>query len=147
MRRSDRVSTNIRPSSGCGSTGPWIVSMTISQPRQRSREISTLSKWIEQPGAAFGLAPMRSVMMPLALPLVLELAQLFVQSHAASLRDMAMGFIGSGLGLCCGLWWPSMIRPCSGLGLLTVGLIAAGLSPYQFVPWELRSDFEWVPCG
>jgi VanZ family protein len=93
----------------------------------------------------FGLSPIRGIIASLALPILLELGQLFVSSHAPSLRDMLMGFWGVSVGLIGSLYRPTMIRPINGMVFLTAGLIAAGLSPYQFVSWELRSDFYWIP--
>lgn len=81
----------------------------------------------------------------LAVPVTLELGQLFVISHAPSVRDMFMGFIGVGAGLICGLYWPELARPTTGLVLLTLAMIAAGLSPYQFTFWGRHLDFEWIP--
>ena len=91
------------------------------------------------------LSPGRSVMLPFFLPLSLELGQLFVRSHAPSLRDIGMGTLGSGVGCMCGLRWPGLVRARTGLVLMTVGIVAAGLSPYRLVPWESRASFEWVP--
>jgi VanZ family protein len=92
-----------------------------------------------------GLSPMRGIIASLSLPIILELGQLFVSSHAPSLRDMLMGFWGVGVGLVCSLYKPTIIRPITGVLFMTAGMIAAGLSPYQFVSWDLRSDFYWIP--
>lgn len=93
----------------------------------------------------FGLSPMRGIIASLSLPIILELGQLFVSSHAPSLRDMLMGLWGVGVGLVCSLYKPTIIHPITGVFCITAGMIAAGLSPYQFVSWELRSDFYWIP--
>jgi glycopeptide antibiotics resistance protein len=93
----------------------------------------------------WGLPSCLGIAAVLALPFILELGQLFVKSHAPSLRDMAMGFVGVSLGFIASLGWPALMHPVIGLVLLTAAIIAAGLSPYRFVPWELRADFQWVP--
>lgn len=81
----------------------------------------------------------------LALPIVLELAQLFVLSHAPSLRDMAMGFVGVSAGMMVCWCWPRSMHPGVGLFLVTSAMLLAGLSPYRFVSWALRADFLWIP--
>jgi VanZ family protein len=94
-----------------------------------------------------GPPPRLAVVALLGLPFALEVAQLFVLSHAPSLRDMAMGCLGVSAGLLGRRYWPGLVRPATGLMLLTAALIAAGLSPYRFVPWALRADFLWIPLG
>jgi glycopeptide antibiotics resistance protein len=58
---------------------------------------------------------------------------------------MVLGFIGAGSGFICALWWPTLCRPVPGLIVMTLGIVAAGFSPYQFVSWEHRSSFTWIP--
>ena len=111
----------------------WVVFGAVAGTLVRTRNLPP--GWCRP---AWGLAV-------LALPVGLELAQLFVHSHAPSMRDMLMGLIGIGSGLLCSIWWPTLSRPLTGLIVITLGLVAAGVSPYQCVPWEHRSSFTWIP--
>jgi glycopeptide antibiotics resistance protein len=82
------------------------------------------------------------VLLTLALPLFFEPMQLLVESHAPSLRDFALNFTGAALGAATARIYPSIIRPATGFVLMTLALLAQGLSPFHFTD---PSHFEWIP--
>jgi VanZ family protein len=82
------------------------------------------------------------VLLTLALPLLFELMQLLVESHAPSLRDFALNFTGAALGIAAARIYPSIIRPATGFALMALALLAQGLSPFRFT---VPSHFEWIP--
>lgn len=84
----------------------------------------------------------RFTLFVLFLPFILEPAQLLVESHAPSLRDLAMSFAGVAGGLASARYIPNLIRPATGFILMNIALVAEGLSPYHFAG---QSRFEWIP--
>ena len=91
--------------------------------------------------------PVSAIVSLLLMPWLLEAGQLFVVSHSPSLRDAAMDTAGTVAGLAMGLRRTALLRPQAGLAIVGLGLLAAGLSPYRFVPWSQRSHFEWIPLA
>ncbi len=87
--------------------------------------------------------PAVAVLLLLALPWLLEAGQIFIESHAPSLRDGAMDTLGAGIGLLIGLRGGALLRPEVGLAIVATGLLAAGLSPYRFAAHG--SSFEYIP--
>ena len=79
------------------------------------------------------------------LPVTLEVAQFLVESHAPSARDLALSTLGAVAGFLAGLAAPAIARPVAGLVLISLALIASGMSPFQFVSCAERLPFEWVP--
>lgn len=84
----------------------------------------------------------RVVALALAMPFVFEGMQILVESHALSLRDVAMNFGGAAVGLVTARHAPALVRPATGFILMSLALIAQGLSPYHFGG---QGRFEWVP--
>jgi VanZ family protein len=93
----------------------------------------------------WGITPVQAVCMLLVLPWALEGGQLIIESHSPSLRDGLVDFIGAAAGLGMGLFSPTLLRPTTGALIVGAALLASGLSPYHFVPWQARASFEWVP--
>ena len=91
------------------------------------------------------LTPAAAITSLLLLPCLLEAGQLFVVSHAPSLRDAGMDTAGALAGLAMVWRRPGFLRPQAGLAIVGLGVLAAGLNPYRFVPWDRRSHFEFVP--
>lgn len=94
-------------------------------------------------GALAGsLRKTRMVLFTLALPFILEPMQLLIESHAPSLRDLMLNFTGVALGVAAAQVCPFIMRPATGFILMTLALLAQGLSPYHF---SGPSQFEWMP--
>jgi glycopeptide antibiotics resistance protein len=94
-------------------------------------------------GALAGLTGRsRVVFLALVLPFILEPMQFLVESHAPSVRDTAMNFVGVAAGLAAVRIKPALARPATGFILMNLAIIAQGLSPYRSVG---RSHFEWIP--
>ncbi len=85
------------------------------------------------------------VALVLFLPVALDFTRLFVESSPPFLRDLATELLGAGAGFVVGLAAPAVVRPLAGFLLLNSALIAAGLSPFYFVGWHDRPDFQWIP--
>jgi glycopeptide antibiotics resistance protein len=81
----------------------------------------------------------------LLMPLALEFSQLLVQSHAPSMRDFALEVLGAAAGFTVGTSVSILVGPIAGFVIVGLALIAAGLSPGDFVTWPGQSSFEWVP--
>jgi glycopeptide antibiotics resistance protein len=79
------------------------------------------------------------------LPFVLEPLQVLVEFHSPSCRDVLMNFAGVAGGFCIARFVPALANHITGFVLLSLALIAQGLSPYRFVGWSARSHFEWIP--
>jgi VanZ family protein len=77
-----------------------------------------------------------------ALPFMLEMMQFLVESHAPSVRDLVMNFVGVAVGLAAARIKPALARPATGFILMNLAIIAQGLSPNQF---GVKSRFEWIP--
>jgi glycopeptide antibiotics resistance protein len=84
----------------------------------------------------------RFILFALFLPFILEPAQLLVESHAPSLRDLAMNLAGVAGGIASARFIPNLVRPETGFILMNIALVAEGLSPYHFAG---QSRFEWIP--
>ncbi len=87
----------------------------------------------------------RVVFFTLTLPFYMEASQLLVDSHAPSLRDLAMNFAGAAGGAAAGFWAPALVRPAAGFILMNLAVAAQGLSPYRFAAENARERFEWIP--
>jgi len=81
----------------------------------------------------------------LALPFFLEMGQVFVASHAPSLRELTTETLGAAAGLGTALARPPLTGPRVGLILLATALAASGFSPYHFVGWDQKAPFQWIP--
>ncbi len=84
----------------------------------------------------------RLAAMAIFLPFALEGAQIIVVFHVPSLRDLAMNAAGVFAGIAAARYKPALIRPVAGFLLMSLALIAQGLSPYGF---SAPSHFEWIP--
>ena len=118
---------------------PWESSVPIESEWIRTAEFALLG------ALAVLIRRVRLILFTLALPFFLEAAQLLVDSHAPSLRDLAMNVAGAAAGLTVGKYAPALIRPSAGFILINLAIVAQGLSPYRFVDWAARSHFEWIP--
>ncbi len=87
----------------------------------------------------------RLMVSALLLPFILEPMQMLVASHSPSLRDLTMNFAGVLGGVLSARLIPCIVRPMTGFLLLSLAIIAQGLSPYRFVEWESHLHFEWTP--
>jgi len=81
----------------------------------------------------------------LAMPPALEIAQLLVESHAPSFRDLAMATGSLAAGFAVGAYAPRLARPACGFILVSLAIVASGLSPYRFASGRGVSSFEWIP--
>ncbi len=84
----------------------------------------------------------RLIALAMALPFILEPMQLLVESHAPSVRDLVMNFLGVAGGVAAARIVPALVRPATGFILMNFALLAQGLSPYHFAG---RSRFGWIP--
>jgi glycopeptide antibiotics resistance protein len=84
----------------------------------------------------------RFILFALFLPFILEPAQLLVESHAPSLRDLALNLAGVAAGIASARHIPKLVRPATGFILMNIALVVEGLSPYHFAG---PSHFEWIP--
>ncbi|MBN1567559.1 MAG: VanZ family protein [Acidobacteria bacterium] len=82
------------------------------------------------------------ILFAFLLPVMLEPAQLLVESHAPSVRDLAMNIAGVAGGFVSVRYIPCAARPITGFVLMNIALIAEGLGPYHF---GRPSRFEWIP--
>ena len=85
------------------------------------------------------------VALILLLPVALEFTRTFIESSPLSLRDLATELLGACAGFVLGLAAPVLVRPLAGFLLLNSAIIAAGLSPFHFIGWHDRPDFQWIP--
>jgi len=115
---------------------PWELGTPIQDEWIQMAEFAIL-------GALAGLiGRYRIVLLALALPFILEPMQFLVESHAPSLRDLAMNAVGVAAGITLARLKPSFARPSTGFILMNLAIVAQGVSPYHFGG---RSHFEWVP--
>jgi glycopeptide antibiotics resistance protein len=136
---------------------PFDFSIEVSHLRSSLRSLlhhpwepgSPLSdEWIEMAkfillGAIVGrMNKPRLAVFAIMLPFILEPMQLIVESHVPSLRDLFINFVGIMGGLATARIFPALVRPATGLVIMSAALIAQGLSPYSF---GAQHRFEWVP--
>ena len=96
-------------------------------------------------GAIAGTMKQRRIIAAvLAMPFVFEGMQILVESHSLSLRDPLLSCTGVILGLAAAGFAPKSVRPETGFALMTLALVAQGLSPYRF---GARDHFEWIPLA
>lgn len=108
--------------------------------------VGAMSGKLAKGGRLFRLSiPMAALAAILLLPLALELAQLLCGLHSFSLRSMTVEVSASLAGFALGMTGSPLARPGAGLILVSMSLVAAGLSPGHFVSWEARSGFGWIP--
>jgi VanZ family protein len=136
---------------------PFDISLNISHlkaglkaiwldPWKSGRAIE--SEWVPMAifviiGATAGLtARYRLIAAALLYPFALEAAQLLIESHASSLRDLVMNLAGCASGIVAASFAPFLVRRRVGFFLISLAIAAQGLSPYRF---EAGSSFEWVP--
>ena len=89
----------------------------------------------------------RPIIFMFLLPFILEPIQVLAQFRSPSVRDLMMNIAGVGSSVMAARVFPKVISPLAGFLLLNSALIAQGLSPYQFVGWNARSHFQWIPFG
>jgi len=130
-------------------TNPWELGVPIGDGWVQMAAftlVGAMSGRIASSGRSMQLSRLKAaVACILLMPLVLESSQLFVESHAPSLRDFAMEALGAAAGFMVGTSAPVLARPILGFVILGLATIAAGLSPGHFVSWRGRSSFEWIP--
>jgi glycopeptide antibiotics resistance protein len=115
---------------------PWELGTPISDEWIQMAEFAIL-------GALAGsIKKARITFLALAMPLVFEAMQILVESHALSLRDFMMNVGGVAAGIAAASLTPALVRPITGFVLMSLALIAQGLSPYHFGG---RGHFEWIP--
>jgi VanZ family protein len=97
-----------------------------------------------------GKAPL-GVPRPYALPLLLllpwalEMGQFLVASRLPSIREPLVASLACCLGLLAARSAPALVRPLTGLLLMTAAILAFGLSPFVFEAQEGTSSFQWIP--
>ena len=84
----------------------------------------------------------RIIGLGLAMPFIFEGMQILVESHALSLRDLTMNVAGVAAGVAAARFAPALVRPATGCLLMSLALMAQGLSPYHFGG---QGRFEWIP--
>jgi glycopeptide antibiotics resistance protein len=120
---------------------PWELGIPIEDEWIQMVEFAMI-------GALAGSIPKRRfTAFALLLPFILEPAQLLVDYHSPSLRDLAMNFAGVTGGVLSARYIPFLVRPMVGFILMNLAMVAQGLSPYRFVEWSARSHFEWIPLA
>jgi glycopeptide antibiotics resistance protein len=115
---------------------PWKLETPISEEWIQMAEFAIL-------GALAGsIKKGRIAALAMAMPFVFEAMQILVESHGLSLRDPAMNFAGVAAGITAARFVPALVQPVTGFTLMSLALIAQGLSPYHFGG---QSRFEWIP--